>query len=310
MKVGIVGAGQVGSAAAYAMVLQGVCNEVVLIDHNPALAEAQAQDILHATPMTQRVKVTSGDYTLLAGAGLVVLTAGVAQQPGETRLQLLERNARVFAEIIPQVLRMAPETLLVVATNPVDVMTDVAARLSRLPPGRVIGSGTILDTARFRALLGEHFGIAPASVHAYVLGEHGDSEVLCWSAATAAGIPLANFAEQIGRPLDESVRVRIDEAVRHAAYRIIAGKGATSYGIGAGLARIVRAVAGGEEVVLSLSVPTHDVEGVKDVTCSLPRILGAKGVGMTVWPTLSDEEKRALRKSAQLLKEAAEGIAL
>lgn len=172
----------------------------------------------------------------------MVLAAGVAQRPGETRLQLLDRNAQVFAQVVPRVLEAAPEAVLLVATNPVDVMTQVAYRLSGLPPGRVVGSGTILDTARFRALLAEYLRVAPQSVHAYVLGEHGDSEVLVWSSAQVGGVPLLEFAEARGRALSPEDRARIDEGVRRAAYRIIEGKGATYYGIGAGLARLVRAI--------------------------------------------------------------------
>lgn len=308
MKIGIVGAGMVGSCAAFAMVERGVGNDIVLVDRNAALAEAQAQDILHATPFGAPVRVSAGDYEALDGARLVVLAAGVAQQPGETRLQLLGRNAAVFADLLPRVLAAAPDAILLVATNPVDVMTDVATRLSGLPPERVIGSGTILDTARFRALLGEHLGISPKSVHAHVLGEHGDSEVLGWSAATAAGMPLDDFAHQRGRPLDEQARGRIDQAVRGAAYRIIAGKGATYFGIGAGLARIAQAIEGDEAAVFTVSMATARVEGVSDVTLSLPRILRASGVTATLWPDLNSAERAALAASARVIKAASDGL--
>ena len=167
MKVGIVGSGSVGSSAAYAMVLSGTASEIVLVDLNEMLARAQAEDLLHATPFTMPVRVAAGGYEALAGARVVVLCCGVAQRPGETRLQLLERNASVFQQVIPQVTGHAPEAVLLVASNPVDVMTDVVTRIAHLPPGRVVGSGTILDTARFRTLLGEHLGVTPHSIHAY-----------------------------------------------------------------------------------------------------------------------------------------------
>ena len=234
MKVGVVGAGMVGGAAANALVLRGAASEVVLIDRNHKRAIAEAEDISHATPFAYVTRVRAGEYPDLTGAGAVILAAGVGQRPGETRLELLERNAAVFAEIIPQVLDAAPDAILVVATNPVDVMTQIATRLSGLPPERVIGSGTILDTARFRALLGGHLGVSPKSVHAYVLGEHGDSEVLCWSVADAGGVPVDQVARQIGRPLEDETRARIDQGVRRAAYRIIAGKVATWHGIAGG----------------------------------------------------------------------------
>lgn len=305
MKVGIVGAGMVGSAAAYALMLRGAASDVVLVDRNHAMAVAQAQDILHATPFAYSSRVRAGDYPDLAGAGVVVLTAGVSQKPGETRLQLLERNEAVFADIIPRVLDAAPDAILVIATNPVDIMTEVAHRLSGLPAGRCFGSGTILDTARFRALLGEHLGIASKSVHAYVLGEHGDSEVLCWSSAVAGSVALLPFAEQFGRPLDDPARARIDEAVRHAAYTIIQGKGATWYGIGGGLCRIVQAIGADEGAILTVSQVEQTVEGVGPVALSLPRIVGAAGITGTVMPTLSADERAALRRSAQTLLTAA-----
>ncbi len=206
MKVGIVGSGNVGATAAFAMVLRGAASEIIMIDKSPALARAQAEDILHATPFSYAVQIQAGDFADLDGAGVVVLAAGVAQRPGETRLQLLSRNAEVFAEIIPRVLSVAPRAILLVATNPLDVMTDIAARISGLPPGRVLGSGTTLDSARFRALLGQHLEISPKSVHAYVLGEHGDSEVLWWSGATVAGLPVIDMATQMGRPIDNAAR--------------------------------------------------------------------------------------------------------
>lgn len=308
MKVGIVGSGFVGSAAAYAMALVGAAREIVLIDINEALAKAQAEDILHATPFAKPVKITAGGYQQLAGAHLVVLACGVGQRPGETRLQLLERNAGIFQEVVPRVLEAAPEAVLLLASNPVDVMTQMVAKFSEAPRERVIGSGTILDTARFRTLLGEHLGVAPQSVHAYVLGEHGDSEVLIWSSAKVGGVPLLDFAEQSGRSLTQEVRARIDDGVRRAAYRIIEGKQATYYGIGAGLARIARAIRDDERAVLTLSALTDGIEGVEDVSLSLPRVLGAGGVLATLPPSLSDTEWVALNKSAAILKEAAAEI--
>jgi len=305
MKIGIVGCGLVGSTAAYAMALEGAARDLVLIDLNPAVARAHAEDILHATPFASPVRIAAGDYPDLRGAEAVVLACGVAQRPGETRLQLLERNAEVFRKVLARVMESAPSAILVVASNPVDVMTQVVTRVSGHPAGRVIGSGTILDTARFRALLGEHLGVAPQSVHAYVLGEHGDSEVLVWSGARVGGVPVLDFAEQVGRPLTEGAKARVDEGVRRAAYRIIEGKGATYHGIGAGLARIVRAIRDDERTVLTLSSMSMDVEGLDEVSLSLPRVLGAGGISAELRPALSGAEQEALRKSAEILREAA-----
>ncbi len=310
MKVGIIGAGMVGSTAGYAIALSGAASTIVLVDMNADLARAQAEDIRHAVPFSSSSTVLSGDYADLAGAGIVIIAAGVSQKPGETRIELLSRNAAVFDAVIGNVFKHAPDALLVIASNPVDIMTYVATRLSGLPAERVIGSGTILDTARFRTLLGNHLGISPHSVHAYVLGEHGDSEVLVWSSAVAGSVPLSSFAEQRDVPLTEALRGEIDDTVRNAAYRIIAGKGSTYYGIGAGLARIVEAVNRDEQTVLSVSNVTPEIEGVKDVALSLPRIIGAKGISATLVPDLDYGERKALRGSAEMLKEVQDSLTL
>jgi L-lactate dehydrogenase len=308
MKVGIVGCGFVGGSAAYAMVFTGAATEIVLVDANTVLAEAQAEDLRHATPFAEPVRVCSGELSRLEGSQLVVLACGVSQRPGESRLQLLERNATIFREVVSDVGRVAPDAILLVASNPVDVMTHFVASLSRGRRGRVIGSGTVLDTARFRSMLGEHFGISPNSVHAYVLGEHGDSEVLIWSSAKVGGVPLALFAEQQGMPLTDEVKARIDDGVRHSAYRIIQGKAATYFGIGAGLARISRAIRDNERAIFTVSMPTDEIQGVSDVSLSLPRIVGAEGIVGTLKPDLSSRETEALQRSAEILRKAFKGL--
>ncbi|NKX44809.1 L-lactate dehydrogenase [Roseicyclus persicicus] len=308
MKVGIVGAGMVGSAAGFALILKGIATELVLVDRDAARARAEAEDIAHAVPFAAPAVVRAGDFDDLDGAGVVILACGVSQKRGETRLALLERNAAVFREVVGAVMAACPGAILLVATNPVDIMGQVAQALSGLPPGRVIGSGTILDTARFRWLVGRHLGISPGSVHAYVLGEHGDSEVLAWSNARAGSVPLASFAAQVGAPLTAAVRERIDEGVRRAAYTIIAGKGATWHGIGAGLARIVAAIRGDEQAVLSVSTVEPEVLGVGPVALSLPRLVGREGVTATLWPELDDAETGALLASATILRAQVETL--
>jgi L-lactate dehydrogenase len=305
MKVGIVGCGLVGSSGAYAMALRGTVSEIVLVDLNRKLAQAQAEDILHATPFSHPVRVTAGDYLQLEGAGAVVLACGVGQRQGETRLQLLERNVEIFKEVIPEVLQFAPGALLLVVSNPVDVITQVVTKLSGINPAKVIGSGTILDTARFRSLLGEHLGVAPISVHAYVLGEHGDSEVLVWSSAKVGGVSIQDYARQMGADLTEASKSQIEDGVRHAAYRIIEGKGATYYGIGAGIAQIVQAIRDDARRVLTISNLTTSVEAFKGICLSLPRVVGSKGILTELRPELSSDEHLALQKSAEILKEAA-----
>lgn len=302
MKVGIVGAGMVGSAAGFALIMRGTAKEVVFVDINAARARAEAEDIAHAVPFAAPAIVRHGDYADLKGAGVVILACGVSQKPGETRLALLERNAEVFRAVVGEVMAVCPDAILLVASNPVDIMGQITQALSGLPPGRVIGSGTILDTARFRWLLGRHLGISPSSVHAYVLGEHGDSEVLSWSNARAGSVALTSFAAQVGAALTQDVRERIDRGVRNAAYTIIEGKGATWYGIGGGLARIVGAIAGDEQAVLSVSIVEKDVLGVTDVALSLPRLVGRDGVTGTLWPELDAAETEGLRASAEILR--------
>ncbi len=310
MKVGIVGAGMVGSAAGFALIQQGKATEIVFVDINRARARAEAEDIAHAVPFAAPAMVRDGDYADLDGATVVILACGVSQQPGETRLALLERNAEVFRQVVGQVMQVCPDAILLVASNPVDIMGQITQAISGLPPERVIGSGTILDTARFRWLLGRHLGISPKSVHAYVLGEHGDSEVLAWSNARVGSVPLLSFAAQIGSAVTEDVRSKIDTGVRRAAYTIIEGKGATWYGIGGGLARIVGAIAGNEQAVLSVSIVAPDILGVPDIAVSLPRLVGKGGVSAMLIPDLNDRETKDLRASATILKDMISGLNL
>jgi L-lactate dehydrogenase len=309
MKVGVVGCGFVGSSAAYAIALGGAANEMVLIDINESLARSQAEDILHATPFASPVRIVAGDYAALEGAQVVILACGVAQRPRETRLELLKRNAGIFQTVIPRVMKAAPETILLIASNPVDVITQMAGRIAGIPAERVIGSGTILDTARFRTLLAESLSVSPTSVHAYVLGEHGDSEVLLWSKVRVGGVGLADFARQMGLEVTSDMRMRIDDGVRRAAYRIIEGKGSTYYGIGAGLARIVRAIRSDERVVLTVSIRAVGLANFPEVAFSMPRIVGAAGVLATLLPDLPPEDHQALTKSIDVIQSAAAEIA-
>ncbi len=313
MKIGIVGAGFVGSTAAYALVMSGVGRQIVLVDKNAARARAEADDLLHAVPFAHPLDVLAGEYAQLAGARVVILTAGVNQRPGESRLELLARNAAVFREVVPSVLEHAGDAVLVVATNPVDVMTHLAARFAGergVPAGRVFGSGTTLDTARFRALLGRRLGVDAAHVHAYVVGEHGDSEVLTWSVVTVGGIPLADMAQRHGVPFDEAVRAEIDAGVRRAAYQIISGKGATYSGVGSALARIVDAVLGDRRSVLTVCTPMSSVAGVANVTVSLPRLVGGDGVMETLPLALPAAVEQALARSARVVRDAIDGLAV
>jgi L-lactate dehydrogenase len=307
MKIGIVGSGLVGSTAAYAMVMRGIGREIVLVDKNEKRARAEAHDIVHAVPFSHPLQVRSGWYADLKDSRMVIISAGVSQKPGESRLDLLKRNASVFKGVVPGVLKHAPNAILLVATNPVDVMTHLAARYAsefHVPATRVIGAGTLLDTARFRALLGEHMGVDSQHIHGYVVGEHGDSEVLTWSLVTVAGMPLEHFCAQQGIALDESARKNMDDGVRNAAYAIIEGKGATYYGIGSAIAKIADVILHDQRSVLTVSTPTAEVEGVHDVTVSLPRLVGGEGVLATFPLPLDEGEKKALNESARVIRKA------
>ncbi len=303
MKVGIIGAGSVGAATAFALIMKGVARKVVLIDSNQKKAEAEAADIAHAAPFAYANKIKAGSYADLDGCEIVIVTAGANQKPGETRIDLLGRNVKIFESIIPQIAKAAPNTTLIITANPADIMTEVAIKLSGFPKERVIGSGTVLDTSRFRTLLGYHLGVSPQSIHANVIGEHGDSEVLVWSAGDAGTVSLDKLAEEIGKPFNAETKAKIDDGVRNAAYKIIDGKGATFYGIAGALTRICAAITNNEYAILTVSSHQEDVEGVKGVCVSLPTVLGKRGVHKVIYPVLNAEEKAALKKSAEAMKE-------
>jgi L-lactate dehydrogenase len=313
MKVGIVGCGMVGSASAYALVMSGVGREIVLVDQNSARAEAEANDISHAVPFAHPLAVRAGGYPELVGARVVVIAGGVAQKQGETRLHLLRRNAEVFHQIVPSVLRHAPDAVLLVVSNPVDIMTHMAAHFAAdfgVPSSRVFGSGTTLDTARFRTLLGQHFDVDPHHVHAYVIGEHGDSEVLVWSQASIAGLSLDEFARVHGTPLSGLERRQIDENVRRAAYHIIGGKGATYYGIGSAVARIVDVLLHDQRAILTICSRISGVAECEGVTLALPHLVGGDGALTTIPQPLDATEREGLRRSASILREAIESLEL
>lgn len=312
MKIGIVGCGMVGSSSAFALIMNGVGREIVLVDLNRRRAEAEANDLSHAIPFAHPLAVRAGEYPDLAGARVVIIAGGVAQRSGETRLQLLQRNAEVFHQIVPSVLKHAPDAVLLVVTNPVDIMTHIAAQFAAefgVPASRVIGSGTLLDTARFRGLLGQHFQVDPHHVHGYVIGEHGDSEVLTWSLATIAGARLEDFARMRGgEVLSPDERARIDEQVRRAAYHIIEGKGATYYGIGSAVARIVDVLLHDQRAILTICARINGAMGIDGVTLALPHLVGGQGAIATIPLPLDASERQGLERSASILQEAIQSL--
>jgi L-lactate dehydrogenase len=301
----------VGATFAYALLLSGLASEVVLVDADRDRAEGEAMDLGHAVPFSRPARVWAGDVAETAGAVLTVITAGAGQRPGETRLDLAGRNAAVVRDVAAAVARHNPDGLLLVATNPVDVLTGIAREVSGLPPERVIGSGTILDTARLRYLIGQQLAVDPRSVHAYVIGEHGDSGVPVWSSATAGGVSQTSFADARGLDFGAAVRERLARETRDAAYEVIRRKRATYYAIASGLVRLVEAVLRDQRTVLSVSTLVgreHGYAGVEGVCLSVPCVVARGGVEAVLRLELDEGEAAALRHSAGLLAAARRGI--
>jgi L-lactate dehydrogenase len=307
----VIGAGHVGATFAYALLLSGMAVDVLLIDKDAGRARGEALDLSHALPFRLPALVRAGTIDDMIGSDIVVIAAGPNQGPGETRLDLVSRNAVVVREVASAIGARCPNAIAVVATNPVDVMARLAQDCSGLPETRVIGSGTILDTARMRHLVGRHFGVDPRSVDAQMVGEHGDSAVPLWSLARAGGLPLENLAAAVRVPFDEAVRDEIVRQVRSSAYEIIAGKGATYFAIASGLVRIVEAIVADQRSLLNVSNRVAWIEGgdaLGGVWLSMPRIIGRDGIIVSPTVDLSPVENDALDKSADVLRAAWERI--
>ncbi len=303
VRVAVVGAGNVGATFAHTLLLSGLASEIVLVDANQRKAEGEAMDLNHAVPLTQPARIWAGGYEDTAGAVVTVVTAGAAQKPGETRLDLAARNVAIFRQIIPNIVENNPTGIILVATNPVDVLAYASWKISGLPKKRVLGSGTILDTARFRFLLSQHFGVDPRSVHAYIIGEHGDTEVPVWSLANIAGMRFPVFCEQMGMGCNQDALNQIFEQTRDAAYQIIERKGATYYAVAVGILRIVEAILRDQNTVLSVSSLIENYYDINDVFLSLPTVVDRGGVEQHLRLKLSDQEAAGLRRSAQVLKD-------
>lgn len=306
-RVALVGSGFVGSSYAFALFNQGLAAELVIIDANQPKAEGDAMDLNHGLPFASNMRIWAGDYSDCKDADLVVITAGANQAPGETRLDLIGKNAKIFQSIVQSVMESGFNGLFLVATNPVDVLTYATWKYSGLPASRVIGSGTILDTARLRYLLGERLEVDPRNVHAYIMGEHGDTELPVWSNVSIGGQPLADYRKTHGQPTDEELN-RIFINVRDAAYHIIERKGATYYGIAMGLARLTKAILKNENSVLSVSTLLTGEYGLEDVYLGVPAVVNRQGIRDVYELHLTDEEKQKLHHSASVLKEAIASI--
>ena len=307
-KVGVVGCGFVGAASAFAIMESGLFSEMVLIDANKEKAEGEALDISHGLPFAKPMQIYAGDYEDIKDAAIVVVTAGAGQKPGETRLDLVKKNVGIFKSIIPQIAEKNKDGILLIVANPVDILTLAALKLSGYPENRVFGSGTVLDTARLKYLLGEHLEVDSRSVHAFIIGEHGDSEIAAWSSANVSGIPLNAFCEMRGHFDHENAMKKIAEDVKNSAYEIIGKKGATYYGIAMSVKRILEAVVRDEKSILPISSLQHDNHGISDIAISMPAIVGRHGVEGTVPISLSPEEKAALLESAKTLKTGVDDV--
>jgi len=301
-KAAIVGCGFVGAASAFALMQSGLFSEMVLTDLDRQKAEGEALDISHGLPFAKPMRIYAGDYDDVADAAVIVITAGAGQKPGETRLDLVRRNIEIFRGIIPEIAKRDPGGILLIVANPVDILTYAAVRLSGLPENRVFGSGTMLDTARLKYLLGQHLDVDSRSVHAFIIGEHGDSEIAVWSSANISGVPLHDFCEMRGHYHHEEAMREIAEGVKNSAYEIIAKKRATYYGVAMSVRRICEAIIRDEKSILPVSFIQHGLYGVDDVALSMPAVIGKDGVEAQVPISLSAQETAALRESGETLK--------
>ncbi|MBN2157546.1 MAG: L-lactate dehydrogenase [Candidatus Lokiarchaeota archaeon] len=320
-KISIIGGGNVGIRYAYAMLIKNLTREIVIVDIDKERVEGEVMDLSHGIPFYSPVKLSAGDYPNIYGSDLIVITAGISQKPGQNRLDLVKTNAELYKKIIPEIMEYAPKAILVVVTNPVDILSYIAFRiahqLTKKPAHEVIGSGTVLDSARFRYILGTYCSVDPANVHGYILGEHGDSEFAAWSSVSIGGVLLKDYCPVCERHQDhhdcEDHKLEYDEIVnqvRNAAYEIINRKGESSYGIGIALTRITRAILKDENSILPVSSLISDYLGLEDVYLSIPAIINHEGVRSMIRLELNSSEQIALKKSAEKIKDVLKNIAL
>lgn len=307
-KAAMIGCGFVGSSAAFALMQSGIFSEMVMIDADRARAEGEAMDISHGLPFARPIKLYAGDYDDIVDAGVIIITAGANQKPEETRLDLIYKNVEIFKSIIPEIAKRKCEGILLVVSNPVDILTYTALKLSGFPEHRVIGSGTVLDTARLKYLIGEHLKVDNRSVHAFIIGEHGDSELAAWSNANVSGVKLSDFCEMRGHFFHEESENRIYEEVKNSAYEIIERKRATYYGIAMAVKRICECIIRDEKSILPVSSMMHGMYGMEDVVISMPAIVGKDGVEDVIPISLDEEEQEQLKKSAEVLRKMNEMI--
>lgn len=307
-KVAVIGCGFVGSATAFSLMQSGLFSEMVLVDVNKEKAEGEALDIAHGVPLARPMKIYGGDYDDIVDAAIIIITAGANQKPGETRLDLVKKNVSIYKTIIPEIAKRDCKGILLIVSNPVDILTYTALKLSGFPKNRVIGSGTVLDTSRLKHLLGEHLSVDSRSVHAFIIGEHGDSEIAAFSSANVSGIPVNEFCELRGFYHHEKATAELAEKVKNSAYEIIQKKQATYYGIAMAVKRICEAILRDEKSILPVSSLMEGAYGIHDIVLSMPAIIGKDGIEMQVPISLNDQELSNLQESAHVLQEVIEGI--
>lgn len=302
-KAAIIGCGFVGASTAFRLMQTGLFSELVLIDADYKKAEGEAMDLSHGRPFAHTMKIYAGSYSDVGDCAIIIVTAGTGQRPGETRMALVDRNTRIFESIIPKITQQKFEGILLIVSNPVDILTYVTLKLSGYPKERVIGSGTVLDSARFRYLLSEHLNVDSRSVHAMIIGEHGDSELAVWSGANVAGIEINDFCEMKGFYQHQEAMARIFRRVRDSAYEIIERKGATYYGVAMAVSRICESIIRDEHAVLPVSSLLDGEYGLSDLCISVPTIVGSTGAENVLEIPLSDRERMELERSAREIKE-------
>ena len=309
-KVAVIGCGFVGATSAFSLIQTGLFSEMVLIDANAKKAEGEAMDLSHGSAYLTPMNIYAGTYDDIVDAGIIVITAGANQKPDETRLDLVKKNVQIFKSIIPEIKKRNCEGILLIVSNPVDILTEVALKLSGFPSNRVIGSGTVLDTARLKYVLGKHLQVDPRDVHAYIIGEHGDSELVVWSGAQVAGIHINHFRELRGHFNHEEAMERLAQEVRDSAYEIIERKGATYYGVAVAVKRIATAIVKDEHAVLPVSSLMQGEFGLNDLCLSIPTVIGQDGVEKVVDIYLNNDENDKLQSSARALKEVLDDLDL
>ena len=309
-KCAVIGCGNVGATTAYSLMLSGLFNEIVLIDIDAKRAKGEAEDIAHGIPFNSPVEIYAGSYSEIDNAGIVIITAGVSQKPGETRIDLIQRNTKVFSSIIDQITSTRFDGMILVVTNPVDILTYVTIALSKFDPKRVLGSGTVLDTARLKQLMGNRLGVDARNIHTFIIGEHGDSELPVWSSANVSGIDIDSYCSNFAQDCNELTLQSTFERVRDAAYSIIEAKGATYYAIAESVKRIVTAIVRDERAILPVSTLLTGQYGISDVCLGVPCVVGKNGIEEILQIPLSEEEKKRFVRSANALQNAISNIGI